>query len=76
MVLPIAARRYVKANGSLAGAAPNLLSAIAASALWGMGITTAIGAARVAQLGNSLTPKVSRMSRNYPQPSVGNGVKE
>lgn len=57
VVIPIVARRHFKANGSLAGATPNLLSAVAASVLWGAGLSTVIGAGRVAQLGSTLTPK-------------------
>ena len=55
LVLPFLARRYSKTNGSLTGASPYLMKALGQSALWGAGLSTILGAARVAQLHSSLT---------------------
>jgi Protein of unknown function (DUF1757) len=58
VVVPLAARKYSKAHaGSLAGAGPLLMRAMASSALWGTAISSLIGGARVVQLSNSLTPE-------------------
>jgi hypothetical protein len=57
IVLPLVARRYSKLHsGSLVGSGPLLMRAMAASALWGTALSSLVGAARVVQLGSTLSP--------------------
>ena len=55
IVAPLAARRLKKNNGSLAGAGPTVLRAVATAALTGAALSAAIGAARVSSLKSSLS---------------------
>jgi hypothetical protein len=55
IVVPIVARRYSKAHGSLAGAGPRVLRAAATAALAGVALSAAVGSARVGSLKRSLS---------------------
>jgi hypothetical protein len=57
VVVPLAARKYSKSHGSLAGSGSLLLRAMATSALWGTALSTLIGGGRVLQLHSTLAPE-------------------